>query len=58
MKKQKLLTLIFHGTEAPLYTKKYIPLCISPYTGQIQLAVDNKNMLYKFGKIFHTTLLE
>ena len=22
--------------------KQYIPLCISPYTGQTQLAVDNK----------------
>ena len=27
----------------PLYTKKYIPLCISPYTGQIQLVMDNKS---------------
>ena len=28
-KKRKLFTLIIHSTGAPVYTKKYIPVCIS-----------------------------
>ena len=44
VKNQKLLTLNIHGRKAPLYTKIsiYIPLRISPYTGQKRYAVDNK----------------
>ena len=42
MKKRKLLTLVFHGTEALSYTKKYILLCISPYIGHVQCARDNQ----------------
>ena len=36
------MSLRIHGIEAPLYTKKYIPLRIFPNTGQIQLVMDNK----------------
>ena len=31
-----------HGQVVLLYTKKYIPLHISPYTGQIWRAEDNE----------------
>ena len=46
MKKWKLLTLIIHGSETLLCTKKIYPAPYIPYTGQIWLAVDNKE-LYK-----------
>ena len=46
VKNQKLLTLVIHGTKALLYTKKYIPVCISPYLGQIRRVVDNKKKIY------------
>ena len=39
---QKLLALVIDGREAPLYTEKYIPICISPYLGQTHRVVDNK----------------
>ena len=38
----KLMTVVIHGTWAPVYTKKYTPVCISPYLGQIRHVVDNK----------------
>ena len=42
VKKRKLFTLIIHCTEVPLYKNIYILFHISPYTGQIWLAMDNK----------------
>ena len=33
--------------DAPLYTNKIHPLCISPFLGQIRHTVDNKNK-FKF----------
>ena len=44
VKNRKLFTLIIHGTEALLYTKKYIPLHISFYMAEISLALDNKTL--------------
>ena len=46
MKNRKLFTLIIHGTEAPLYTKKYIPLRISRIRIKYS-AVDNKFLYMK-----------
>ena len=40
VKNQKLMTLIIHGTEAPLYKKRYI--LTSPCIDQIRLMLDNK----------------
>ena len=38
-----------HGTEVPLYTKKiYIPLRISPYTGQYGLWWIMKNIFIQY----------
>ena len=45
MKTQNLLTLIIHGKEALLCKKKYILLCTSSYTSQIQVTVDNKRKI-------------
>ena len=42
VKSQRLLTLIIHGTEAPLYTKKKISRSVYPLYGSNRLAVDNK----------------
>ena len=44
MKNWHLLTLIIHGKDMPLKTKKkekYILLCISQYIGYILYVVDN-----------------
>ena len=46
LKKRKLFALIIHSMGAQVYTKKYIPVCISPYLGQIQCTVDNKKDYY------------
>ena len=42
----KLFTLIIHGTRALVYTKKYIPVCISPYLELIRCIEDNKIYFY------------
>ena len=42
VKNRKLLTLIIHGTDAPLYTNKIYPTPYIPHTCQIRHMVGNK----------------
>ena len=53
MKNRKVFTLIIHGTGSPVHTKKYIPVCISLYLGQIRGLVDNKINLLTIMPLFH-----